>query len=513
MSIYGVFSSLKMRFSIVFLVIVLSLYFILPVCFPNLYKAQKELNLGLDLVGGSYVQMDVDFDSYIKSRLSGFISEIKTDISSLKYNSLGIAGRKIVVTFSSIDLCKSGIQKIGDLDRRMYKKCNGAALEVGYSSESEKELRSAILSESIYNIRHRLDSYGTKEISIQSKGSESILIQVPGVYNIDSVKSLIGTTAKLSFHLMADRNKKDDIITLKDDAGNSYDLLAIPEFGGESIVSVFPSKNKFGKFAVSFKLDPVGTKKFADVTKQNIGKVLAIVLDDKVITAPVINEAVLGGYGEISGNGFTFEKVKELSSMLSFGSLPASVNIVSERAIDAMLGAESVKNGKYALVGSIALVSLTMILIYGLFGVFAVISLWCNILLVFASLIIIGATITLPGLAGIALTVGMAVDANILIFERIREQLWLGNGRKLFGVVKTGFEGAMATIIDSNVTTLVAAAVMCVLGSGLVRGFALTLSIGIGCSMFSAIFMTRLMIDSWLKMSSHGERIVESQKN
>jgi protein-export membrane protein SecD len=362
---------------------------------------------------------------------------------------------------------------------------------------------------SIETIRRRVDAFGTTEPSIQREGRDRVLVQVPGISDVERLKTLIGETGKLEFKLVDPAADAQQAATTKqvpagDELAFSNDNPPIPNvlksqtlLTGENLESATPGfDSRTGEPVVNFKFDAAGAKRFGKITQENVGLRFAVLLDNKVITAPVIREPILGGSGQISGN-FTVERANDLAVLLRSGALPAKLTVIEERTVGASLGADSIASGKKAALMGLALVMIFMLLGYGLFGVFANIALILNIALIFAVLSLLGATLTLPGIAGIVLTIGIAVDANVLINERIREEI--RSGKSPFAAVDAGYSRALVTIIDSNVTTLIAVLVLFWLGSGPVRGFAVTLTIGIIASMFTAVTVTRLMVVSWLR--------------
>jgi preprotein translocase subunit SecD len=361
--------------------------------------------------------------------------------------------------------------------------------------------------------RIRIDETGTKEPTIQRQGDERILVQVPGIENTEELKRRLQTTAKMTFHLFhrdAETFRPGDRVPpgaialegrerTEGQGAPVYLLRKAAAVGGESLVDSQPTTDqRTGEVVVSFRFDNRGARRFGDVTRTNVGKPFAIVLDDKVISAPVIREPILGGSGQISG-GFTFQSANELALLLRAGALPAKTTILEERTVGPGLGADSIAAGKIAsIVGLIAVIAF-MAVIYGLFGVLADVALVVNMVLILGALSLLQATLTLPGIAGIVLTIGMAVDANVLIFERIREEVRAG--RTPISAIDAGYGRALTTIIDANLTTLIAALLLYFFGSGPVRGFAVTLSIGIVTSMFTAIMLTRLMVVAWLRQA------------
>ena len=338
------------------------------------------------------------------------------------------------------------------------------------------------------------------------QGEDRILLQVPGLQDPESLKRLLGKTAKMSFHLMDEadpfassvRKAKPGYLLLDDvkpDVTQKYLVKKRVALSGDLLVDSQPTFDQ-GQPVVSFRFNNLGGKKFAKITSENINKPFAVVLDGKVITAPRINGAILGGSGIITG-GFSVNEANELSLLLRSGALPAPITVIEERTVGPSLGADSIEAGKTAAIIAIILVIVMMAILYKRFGIFSNIALIFNLILILAILSLFGATLTLPGIAGVVLTMGMAVDANVLIFERIREEIRIG--KTPFAAVDNGFSAAFTTILDSNITTLIATFLLFSYGTGPVKGFAVTLSVGIFCSMFSAILLTRMFVVLWLK--------------
>ncbi|MGH7116731.1 MAG: protein translocase subunit SecD, partial [Stellaceae bacterium] len=382
---------------------------------------------------------------------------------------------------------------------------------VRFSAAATETRRGLAVNQSIEIIRRRIDETGIKEPTIEQEGQDRILVELPGISDPEHVKSLLGRTAKLTFQLVDTGVSLEDArsghLPIGDQilpASASSSVRIGPDayvvqrrvmVGGGMLVDAQPSFEG-NEAVVSFRFDAEGAKRFGDATRENVGKPFAIVLDNKVISAPVIKEPILGGSGIISGS-FTVQSASDLALLLRAGALPAPITILQERTVGPGLGADSIHAGATACIVGVALVVVFMVLFYGLFGVFADIALFFNLSLMLGSLSLLGATLTLPGIAGIALTMGMAVDANVLIYERIREEVRAG--RTILSSLDAGFKRAFGTIVDSHVTTLVAGALMFWLGSGPVKGFAVTLSIGVLTSLFSAILVTRLLIVTWAR--------------
>ena len=372
----------------------------------------------------------------------------------------------------------------------------------------KKNIQEAALKQSLEIVRKRIDESGTKEPLIQRSGKKRILLQLPGVKDPERIKELLGTTAKLTFHMV----DEEDTVSLKANKAPFGKMIVQdyinPEIkylvekksrvGGENLVDANASFDSNEGHAVSFRFDTTGAQKFGKATSDNVGKRFAVILDGAVITAPVIRSAITGGSGIISGN-FTSQEAADLAVLLRAGALPAPLNIVEERSVGPGLGADSISSGKIASIIGMLCVCVFMILIYGVFGLLANISLIANLFIIVSLLGTIGATLTLPGIAGIVLTIGMAVDANVLVFERIKEEL--SKNSKAIVAIKNGFDKAISTILDANITTLIAALLLFVFGSGPIKGFSITLSLGVLASMFTAIMFTNFLIHLWLFIS------------
>lgn len=480
---------------------------------PNFVKDAKTtlpswwqpVNLGLDLQGGSSLLLEVDLDSALKDRMQSLEDSARSALKEAgirRYQKIDSDSTGLRVKIENATARNKAINPLRRMDDGLVVTSNGDTLVVMYDEVSLNEIKRKLVDQSIEIVRKRIDEYGTNEPIIQSQGSGRILVQLPGVQNPEEVKVLLGKTAKMTFHLVdssttpteARRGKiKSSSRLIRGSAGERYVIVRRPAVGGETLTDANVSFQE-GDVAVSFKFNSLGAKKFGDVTKNNIGEQLAIVLDDEVISAPTIQSAITGGSGVITGN-YTSESAQELALLLRSGALPAPLNVLEERTVGAGLGADSIKAGVFAsIIGFIGVV-IFLLLAYGLFGLFTTVSVFLNLFLMLGALSILGATLTLPGIAGIILTIGMAVDANVLIFERMREEV--KNGRSIKDALETGFSFAWGTIIDSNLTTLIAAAVLFYFGSGPVRGFAVTLTVGIVTSLFTSVTVTRLLITAW----------------
>ncbi len=483
---------------------------------PN-WLPHQQISLGLDLQGGSHLLLEVDVATVIAERLESLVDSVRTELRKerIRYEGLGRSGTTVSVTIRDTDKMDTARNILRDLDRSITVTAGeGGRVSMAFTEAALQDLASSVVEQSLEIIRRRIDETGVREPSIQRQGENRILVQLPGVDEPERMKDILGKTAKLTFHLTDDQVSLAEALAGRVPPGS--ELLPSAEesdprqgrarmhlikkraiITGEMLTNAQPTVDQQSNMpAVSFRFDAVGAKRFGDVTAHNVGKQFAIVLDGKVISAPVIREPILGGSGIITGQ-FTVQSAQDLALLLRAGALPAPLTILEERTVGPGLGQDSIEAGKLAsIIGTIAVV-IIMVLAYGLFGIFANLALVFNVVSILALLSVLQATLTLPGIAGIVLTVGMAVDANVLIFERIREETRAG--RTPMSAIDSGFSVAMTTIIDSNLTTLIAALFLYIFGSGPVRGFAVTLSIGIITSMFTAIMVTRLMVVTWLQ--------------
>jgi len=482
------------------------------------FMPKHAVNLGLDLQGGSHLLLEVDFDAFMREQLVNLSDEIRTNFRSDKigYKGLGLSEGK--VTFSLRDDFTGDIKRtLNDVSPDLDITDNGnLSYTVSFSDKWQKTSRKQVIEQSLEIVNRRVNETGTKEPIIQRQGSERIVLQVPGLDNPEHLKNLLGRTAKMTFHMVDESVTPQDLeagvvpagtrilsADASDKRGNKgerphkYAVQSRVMLSGDMLVDAHTSyDNQTNEPVVSFRFNTTGARKFGDITSENVGKPFAIVLDNKVITAPVIRSPIIGGSGIISGN-FTTESANDLSLLLRAGALPAPLKIIEERSVGPSLGADSIAAGTKASVIGISLVIIFMVVFYGLFGFFADIAMLINAFMTIALLSLFEATLTLPGIAGIVLTVGMAVDANVLIYERMREEI--RNGKSPYAAVEDGFRMAFGTIFDSHVTTLVAALILYEFGTGTVKGFAVTLAIGIICSLYTAVLVTRLMVVTWLK--------------
>lgn len=469
----------------------------------------KQVNLGLDLQGGSHLLMLVDMDVVEKERLVGFGETIRQEFrqEKIRFSDLKVAKKSVQVTLRKDEDAVKAKEIFGALDSGLLVTNEGTVYTLGFSEEGLIEIRTQTVEQSIEIIRRRIDPDGTKEPVIQRQGADRVLVQLPGVDDPETVKRLLGRTAKLTFQLVDTSITPQEAISRgrvppgsvllpsdKND-GISYVIEKRVMVSGEMLDSATASFDQNNRPSVSFTLNASGAKRFGRVTGTNIGRPFAIILDGQVVSAPTIQGQIFGS-GQITG-AFTVAETNELALILRAGALPAPLIVLEERSIGPGLGADSVVAGEIAALVGLLLVIIYMLLSYGWFGVLADIALMVNIVLILAALSAIQATLTLPGIAGIVLTIGMAVDANVLVFERIREEL--RRGRSVMAAIDGGYQRAISTIVDSNLTTLFAALFLYLFGSGPIKGFAVTLAIGILTSLFTAVMVTRMLIVIWLE--------------
>ncbi len=475
---------------------------------------KNKINLGLDLQGGSYLLLEVNFEVLYDEELENFSDSMRllSRDAQIKINQISINDDELIVIFED----KIEIKEIKNSFSQMYRGVSINEIDnkliIKLDDIYKKNIQDSAIKQSLEIVRKRIDESGTKEPLIQRSGKKRILLQLPGVKDPERIKELLGKTAKLTFHLVDDENTDalnanfeplgkmiiEDIY----DKNIKYLLDKRALVGGENLVDAKGSFDQTEGHAVSFRFDTQGAQKFGKVTTNNIGKRLAVVLDGVVITAPRINSAITGGSGIITGN-FNAQEASDLAVLLRAGALPAPLEIVEERSVGAGLGADSIAAGKIAAIIGMVLVCIFMVLIYGTFGALANVSLIANIFIIVSLLGTIGATLTLPGIAGIVLTIGMAVDANVLIFERIKEES--KKNSKVFQIIKNGFDRAMSTILDANITTLIASVLLFAFGSGPIRGFSITLSLGVIASMFTALMLTNFLVYMYLSFTDKKE--------
>jgi preprotein translocase subunit SecD len=511
----------------------LKIHFILGLCLlgllfamPNLLSEEqanslpdwlphKQISLGLDLQGGSHLLLEVGVETVVRERLNALVDETRAALRGARigYSGLGADAEQVNVTLREPGADQEQARDLlRDIDRNLLVTADDSgAITLTLNEAAMREIRNSAVTQSLEIVRRRIDETGTREPTIQRQGTERILVQLPGLDDPDRIKNILGQTAKLTFQLVDQNTSVADALAGRMPAGSvlledaderdasgraiQYVVRKRIMVSGEHLIDAQPTFQD-NQPVVAFSFDPVGSRKFGDVTTKNVGRPFAIVLDNKVISAPVIRSAITGGRGIISGN-FTVSGATDLALLLRAGALPAPLTILEERSVGPDLGADSIRAGKIAAVLGLSFVIIFMGICYGLFGLAANVALLMNVVLLAAALSALQATLTLPGIAGIVLTIGMAVDANVLVFERIREEI--AGGRTPFSSVDAGYQRALTTIIDSNVTTFIAAILLFGLGSGPVKGFGVTLAIGILTSLFTSVMLTRLIIVTWLR--------------
>ena len=488
-------------FFIYFIFFIISIFSILNLQNKEDLIIDKKVNLGLDLQGGSYLLLEINTDILVEEKIQSKVIPIK---KLLKENNLNYSDFKIkknslifkIDDYEKFDLLffskkNNIVNPYIDLYRSyelQYEKKDNNVVEVLFSKYGLLTINNAALKQSIEIVRRRIDDVGTKEPTILQRGEKRILVELPGLKDPERIKKLLGKTAQLNFRLVSE-NSEFGVDELISETGEKLKISKRIVMSGENLIDAQPSiQNQQNEPTVSFTLDRLGSQKFGRVTTDNVGKRLAIVLDGKIISAPNINEPITSGNGMISGN-FTFQEATDLALLLRSGALPTPLDVVEERTVGPDLGEDSIKSGLISLIVGFVLVILFMFYKYKLFGLVANTALIANLLMLLGVLTILEATLTLPGIAGIILTVGMAVDANVLIFERIKEEL--KTEKSIIHAFDTGYSKAKITVLDANITTLIAAVILFAFGSGPVKGFAITLGIGIITTLFTAYFLAR----------------------
>jgi preprotein translocase subunit SecD len=484
--------------------------------------AQRHLVLGLDLQGGSHILLEVDSNSVKKDKLDQVRDDVRRTLRDAKIGYTGLAVRPdaVEVRVKDTDL-QNALTKLRDLSQPLggllgssgqrsleLSDAGGGLIRLTVPQAAVTERIRQSVEQSIQIVERRVNELGTVEPLIQRQGADRILVQVPGLQDPTRLKELLGKTAKLDFRMVdltvpADqaqpgRVPADSELLMSSTAPKTPYVIKkqILVSGGDLIDAQPGFDQRSGEPIVSFRFNTSGSRKFAQATSENVGQPFAIVLDNEVISAPVIREPITAGSGQISGS-FTVQGANDLAILLRAGALPAPLTIIEERTVGPGLGQDSIEKGELAAyVGSI-MVIVFMLLTYRLFGVFANIAVAINVAMIFGILSLLNATLTLPGIAGIVLTVGIAVDSNVLIYERIREEL--RGGRNAISAIDAGFRRALSTILDSNITTFIAAAVLFYIGTGPVRGFAVTLGIGIITTVFTAFTLTSLIVAGWVR--------------
>ena len=509
--------------------VVLALLAGLFLAYPNvLTQAQRDalpgwlpknaLNLGLDLQGGSYLLLEVDVPTMREKRVTNLIEDVRMTLREARININGLQRETggVVVTiadqgqydaaFTELQQLGGGANQAGVVERAATR-LGGNRIRFAFTDAAMRGMGATAVDQSIEVVRRRLDSSGTKEINPVRQGAERIVIQAPGQSDPAELERLIGQTAQLTFQMVDTENSVEDAVAgrvppdsellVGEDGVTPYLVKKRVLVSGENLTRASVGSDQSGRPAIDFRFDGLGARRFGEATAANIGKPFAIILDGKVISAPTIQGAITGGSGQITGS-FSIAEASELVNLLNGGALPAPLKVEERRTVTAELGADAVAAGALSTAIGFIIIVLFMILAYGLlFGGISVLGLILNGLLIVAAMSLTQATLTLPGIAGLILTFAVAVDANVLIYERMRDEARAG--RSVVASMDAGFNKAMGTIIDANLTTLVAAGIMFAFGQGPVRGFAWTLTIGVFTSMFSSVMVAQVMLAWWLK--------------
>ena len=491
----------KINISIIyFIFFFLSFFSLLNLQNENKTFIDKKVNLGLDLQGGSYLLLEINSDTLVQEKIQSKVIPLKKILkeNNLQYSDFDIGEKtlsftlnnpnkfKLLLYLKKDNLLNPYIDNYNSFELDLEIKEN--RINIFFSKYGLLTINNSALNQSIEIVRRRIDDIGTKEPTILQRGEKRILVELPGLKDPERIKNLLGKTAKLNFRLVTE-NEEFGVDKLTSEAGEKLNVSKRIVMSGENLIDAQPNLNsQSNEPAVSFTLDRIGAQKFGRTTTDSVGKRLAIVLDGKIISAPSINEPITSGSGIISGN-FSFQEATDLALLLRSGALPTPLNIVEERSVGPDLGEDSIKSGIISLIIGFILVILFMFYKYKVFGLVANITLIANLIMLIGVLTILEATLTLPGIAGIILTVGMAVDANVLIFERIREEL--KTEKSIIHAFDTGYTKAKITVLDANITTLISAVILFAFGSGPVKGFAITLGIGIITTLFSAYFLAR----------------------
>ena len=506
--------SKKKVFTIYFLFFALSFFAFLNIEKSENFFFDKKVNLGLDLQGGSYLLLEVDTKPLIKERIQDKVIPLKKLLkeNKLSYEKFSIENDKIIIFSENKNLKKfkkilfnntktnSVNNYIGQYNSyELDVNIDNNKIIIYFSKFGTLIINNSAVKQSIEIVRRRINDTGTKEPTILQRGENRILVELPGIKDPDRIKNLIGKTAKLNFRMVTNTTKEFGFDKLMSESGEELIVSKKIIMSGENLVDAQPRlDSQSNQPNVSFTLNRLGAQKFGRATTNNVGKRLAIVLDNKIISAPSIREPITAGNGNISGN-FTFQEATDLALLLRSGALPTPLNIVEERTVGPGLGEDSIKSGVLSLTVGFALVIFFMIFKYKIFGLIANFSLIANLLMLIGVLTLLEATLTLPGIAGIILTVGMAVDANVLIFERIKEEL--KTEKSIIHAFDIGYNKAKITVLDANITTLIAAVILFAFGSGPIKGFAITLGIGIITTLYSAYFISR-HLTSWVVLKN-----------
>jgi len=484
--------------------------------------AQRHVVLGLDLQGGSHILLEVDLNDVRQQKVATLRDDVRRVLRDARVGYTGLVSRNLTVEVriredsdfqNALTKLRELSQPLGGLLSATGQRsvdivdAGNRLVHLTITQPAITERVRQVIEQATQILERRLNATGTVEPLIQRQGLDRILVQVPGVDDPERIIKLVQTTAKLTFRMvdqsmsveqaLQGRTPPESEILDGTEGGQKYLIERRVLVAGEDLTDAQPGfDQRTSEPIVTFKFNTNGARRFAQVTQENVGRPFAIVLDDKVISAPVIREPILGGSGQISGS-FTVQQANDLAVLLRAGALPARLTPIEQRVVGAGLGQDSITNGTRAAYLGAVLVVLSMLLIYGKFGLIANIAVAINVAMIFGVLSLLNATLTLPGIIGIVLTIGIAVDSNVLIYERIREEV--RSGRTAIAAIDAGFTRALATILDSNITTFIAAAVLFFIGTGPVRGFAVTLGIGIVTTVFTAFTLTRLLVSWWVR--------------
>ena len=483
-----------------------------PSLAPHFPSWIKPIPLGLDLKGGAQLLLEVDMGVMLKEKYAQLYDEVRSalidrDKGVIRFSDLRNTGNAVSLIIrdgGEVSKAKGRLRRV--LGANVDISSDGKALTVSYTTKAREEMLSDAMSRSIEIVRRRIDALGTKEPSIQSQGGKYILVQLPGVSDPEHIKNLIGQTAKLSFHLVNENITGEQLASGHAPSGTLFlsDInepqRKIPvysriEVSGDILKNSEASFDQNNMPVVTTEFDASGTRRFAKLTTEHVNERFAIVLDDKVLSAPTIREPIPGGRGQISG-GFTLQTAKDLAVLLRSGALPAPLSVIEERTVGAGLGADTIATGKIGSVVGVIFILVFMLMLYGFFGFIADVVLIVNLLMIVGVSALFGATLTLPGIAGIVLTLGMAVDANILPFERIRDEI--RSGAPTLRAVDHGFVRSTKTVMDGELTNLICALILFQFGAGPIRGFAVTLSIGVMTTLFTCLMLTRVFVDYYM---------------
>ncbi len=490
-------------------------------CLPNLLPAPaswvpwRSIHLGLDLKGGSYLLLEVDMNAVVKERVDSLADSARQSLRRAGIQRFVVSVQPQQNRFTVRIEDQARLSQAMGLLRELssaqpgerpdleFEQSPDGTVTVTLSPVGLRARASAAVQQSIEIVRRRIDETGVLDPIITRQGDARIVVQLPGIEDPNRIKQLLGKTARMTFRL-TDENANlaaavpppgVDFLPLEGRDGGRIAVRRRVEVDGANLTDARAGQNsQTGQWVVNFTFDSTGTRRFGEISRANVGRPFAIVLDDKVISAPVINEPITGGRGQISGS-FTAASANELAVLLRAGALPAPLTVVEERSVGPELGADAIRTGAIALAVGFVLVLCFMVVFYGLFGLFANIAVIVNMAMLVGILSALEATLTLPGMAGILLTLGMAVDANVLINERIREEVRAG--RSPLNAMDAGFRRAFATIVDSNATGLLAYVTLFIFGAGPVRGFAIAISIGILTSLFTSTMLARLLMAHW----------------